>query len=99
MRMESKRKPSFANILLAPSVQARKSGSFGQMARAVMLGALHARRYASARVVLPATGMSVPRRLRASNFCAVHAMTGCARSMASNTSFEADGFAAAQFQR
>jgi len=32
MRMESKRKPSFANISSAPSAQARRSGSFGQVA-------------------------------------------------------------------
>ena len=57
------------------------------------------RRYASARVVPPETGTSGLRHSQAFNFCAALATTGCARSMASNFSFEADGFAAAQLKR
>jgi hypothetical protein len=95
MHMESKRKPSFANIFSARSARARRLVSFGQVGRGAMLGAPYVRKFVSARVVPPEIGMSVLKHLQASNFCVAHATTGCARCMASNISFKADGCAAA----
>jgi hypothetical protein len=91
----SRKKLSFANISLLPWPHAKRLGSFGQVVGGVMLGALLARRYAFARVAPLVIGMSVLRRLQASSSCAVIATTSYARSKGSNSSFKADGFAAA----
>ena len=51
-----------------------------------MLGAPLVRRLESAKVVLLEIGMIGPRPLLASNYCAVHATTGCEYCMGSNYS-------------